>query len=228
MSRAGGCVDVLLVDDHETVLWGLEKLIDGEAPRMRVVGKASSARDALRCAELHRPHVILLDLDLGCDSGLALIARLRECSQAKIVILTGVRDADVREKAIVEGASGIVLKSEPAEVILKAVEHVHNGKVWLDRGTTARIFSSVARRANATHPVHRCADDTLTGRERLIVAHVVKHKGAPSKVIASALHISGHTLRNHLASIYGKLGLHRRLDLVLYAMERGLDRYCEL
>lgn len=228
MTRASGSLGVLLVDDHETVLWGLERLINGEAPRMHVVGKASCARDALQGAELHRPDVILLDLDLGNDSGLSLIAPLRQSSQAKIVVLTGVRDAEMREKAVVEGASGIVLKSEPADVILKAVEHVHNGKVWLDRGTTARIFSSVARRPNAAHSVPGCADDALTGRERLIVAHVVKHKGAPSKVIADALHISGHTLRNHLASIYGKLGVHRRLDLVLYAMERGLDRYREL
>lgn len=228
MTRADGSVGVLLVDDHETILWGLEKLINGEAPRMHVVGKASCVQDALRCAELHKPDLILLDLDLGGESGLSVIAQLRASGQVKVIILTGVRDAELREKAIIEGASGIVLKSEPADVILKAIEQVHNGKVWLDRGTTARIFSSAARRANATRSAYHCAGDALTGRERLIVAHVVKHKGAPSKVIADALHISGHTLRNHLASIYGKLGVHRRLDLVLYAMERGLDRHREL
>jgi DNA-binding NarL/FixJ family response regulator len=67
------------------------------------------------------------------------------------------------------------------------------------------------------------AYDKLTGRERWIVMQLVKHKGAPNKVIAYALDISPNTLRNHLASIYAKLGVRRRLDLVLYAMERGLD-----
>jgi DNA-binding CsgD family transcriptional regulator len=63
----------------------------------------------------------------------------------------------------------------------------------------------------------------LTGRERWIVMQLVKHKGAPNKVIAYALEISPNTLRNHLASIYAKLGVRRRVELVLYAMERGLD-----
>jgi DNA-binding NarL/FixJ family response regulator len=106
-------------------------------------------------------------------------------------------------------------------VILSAVQRVHAGELWIDRGTTARVFSSLAR----THAdgVRDCArSDVLTRRERWIVASVVRHKGAPNKVIADDLHISGHTLRNHLASIYSKLGVHRRLDLVLYAIERGL------
>lgn len=65
--------------------------------------------------------------------------------------------------------------------------------------------------------------ERLTGRERWIVSQLVKHKGAPNKVIAYALKISPNTLRNHLASIYAKLGVRRRVELVLYAMERGLD-----
>ncbi|MGE5522631.1 MAG: response regulator transcription factor [Rhodospirillaceae bacterium] len=71
----------------------------------------------------------------------------------------------------------------------------------------------------------RTADgyDRLTGRERWIVSQLVKHRGAPNKVIAYALQISPNTLRNHLASIYAKLGVRRRVELVLYAMERGID-----
>lgn len=65
--------------------------------------------------------------------------------------------------------------------------------------------------------------DRLTGREKYVVAQLVKHRGAPNKVVAYALQISPNTLRNHLASIYAKLGVRRRVELVLYAMERGLD-----
>jgi len=64
----------------------------------------------------------------------------------------------------------------------------------------------------------------LTRRERWVVENRVKYRGVPNKAIAPALRISPHTLRNHLSSIYAKLGLRRRLDLVLYAMENGLDR----
>lgn len=67
----------------------------------------------------------------------------------------------------------------------------------------------------------------LTVRERWIVNEVVKHRGAPNKVIARALSISPNTLRNHLASIYAKLGVRRRVELVFYALENGLDRSSE-
>lgn len=214
-------IGVMLVDDHKTVLWGLEKLIDGERPRMHVVDAATCGRDALAAARRHRPDVVLLDLDLGGESGVNLVAQLRSCSEAKVIILTGLKSAEAREQAVVQGASGIVLKSEPAEVILNAIERVHRGELWLDGGTAARVFASLSRRAGASAGGDRAG--ALTTRERRVVASVVKHKGAPNKVVADALHISAHTLRNHLASIYGKLGIHRRLDLVLYAMERGLD-----
>lgn len=220
-------ISVMLVDDHRSVLWGLEKLIDGEKPRMHVVDRATCAREALSGARKHRPDVILLDLDLGGESGIGLIGKLRAFSDSKIVILTGMKDTELREKAVMEGAAGVVLKSEPAQMILNAIERVHGGELWLDRGTTARVFASFARRGVPGLGVEGGAGRNagpLTGRERRVVASVVQHKGAPNKVIADALNISGHTLRNHLASIYGKLGIHRRLELVLYAMEHGLDQ----
>lgn len=120
------------------------------------------------------------------------------------------------------GASGLVHKCEPAEVILKAIQHVHAGELWLDRATIGRVFASLsggAARGNAAGPY-----ESLTPAELRVMLEVLRQKSAPNKVIADALHISAHTLRNHLASIYGKLGLKRRLDLVLYALERRLDR----
>ena len=76
-----------------------------------------------------------------------------------------------------------------------------------------------------TGSMHSEADgySRLTGRERWIVSELIRHRGAPNKVIAYALQISPNTLRNHLASIYNKLGVRRRVELVVYALERGLD-----
>lgn len=114
-------------------------------------------------------------------------------------------------------------KAEPADVILKAIAHVHGGEVWLDRITTGKVFASrfgAGRVANGPS----AAIAALTKAERRIIAAVVKYKGAPGKVIADALHMSDHTLRNHLTSIYSKLGVHTRLDLVMHALEHGLDK----
>jgi DNA-binding NarL/FixJ family response regulator len=159
--------------------------------------------------------VILLDLDLGDGARLDLISELRPLG-AKIVVLTGSGGGDLQERAAVAGAHGFVHKSEPAERILKAISRVHCGEPWFDRTTMGRVLMRMTAAA--------AAGEALTPAERKVIAEVVRFRSAPNKVIAAALDISTHTLRNHLASIYAKLALKRRVDLVLYAMERRLDR----
>lgn len=224
MTASAPAIRVLLVDDHRSVLWGLAKLIESAgAPPLQLVATASSGAEALAAAASHRPDVILLDLDLGECNGAELVSGLRQ-GGAKVIILTGAGDPGVQDRAVMVGASGFVHKSEPAETILKAISHVHAGELWLERAAVARMFNhfcqSRPERGKAETPVH----ETLTPAERKVIVEVVRLKSAPNKVIADALRISAHTLRNHLASIYDKLGLNRRLDLVLYAIERKLDQ----
>jgi len=217
-------IRVLIIDDHRTVLWGLEKLVDSAKPRMRVVGAATSPDEALRLAAAEQPDVVLLDLDLGGTDGLGLVSGLRECCAAKVLIVTGAQDHVMRERAVLDGASGVVHKSERAEMILNAVERVAAGEIWLDRTTTAKLFTTLSDAAKGKHKKPATdASAALTSKERQIVAAVVQHKGAPIKVIADVLCLSSHTVRNHLASIYSKLGVHSRLELFMYAKERGLD-----
>jgi two-component system, NarL family, nitrate/nitrite response regulator NarL len=208
-------IRVLLVDDHRSVLWGLTKLIESARPQLELVDVATCHSEALAAMEQNRPHVVLLDLDLGSESGFDLVPQL--ASQAAVLILTGLRDPAAREHAVLAGARGVIHKSEPAEVILKAIERVHAGEPWLDRTAMGRVLKTLSRR-QVEQPPHA----GLTAAERKIVAAVVRQRSAPNKVIAAALHISEHTLRNHLASIYGKLGINKRVDLVLHAMEHGL------
>ena len=205
---------VLIVDDHRSVLWGLAKLIDSAGPPLELVATASSAADALAALREHRPDIVLLDLMLGADSSCDLVPELRRAG-ASVLIVSGTADRALQERAVMNGASGFVHKSEPAEVILAAVARVRAGGVWLDGASVARMFSATCR---ARHdPL-----DSLTPAERNVIVEVVRHKSKPNKVIAGALGISSHTLRNHLASIYDKLALNRRLDLVLFALERNL------
>jgi two-component system nitrate/nitrite response regulator NarL len=219
------CIRVLLVDDHRTVLWGLGKLIESARPRMQTVGTAASAVEALAAATEHQPDLVLLDLDLGEDSGFEVMSKLLQACEAKVLILTGMRDPELRERAVLEGAKGILHKAEPAEVILNAIERVHRGEIWLDRAATARVLASLSGKGRtARRDAESAAEESLTQKEREIIIAMVKHKGAPIKVVADALCLSAHTVRNHLASIYNKLNLHSRLQLFMYARERGLDR----
>lgn len=215
-------VRVFVVEDHKCVLWGLERLVDGEQPRMRIVGHAVSRQEALEGAARLQPDVILLDLDLNGESSLDFLPQLLQTGDARVLVLTGCREQDTWARAVLIGARGIVPKDEPADVLIRAITRVAEGEVWLDRNTTARAFTAFAKGGkDALDPDARLIA-SLTPKERQIVAAVCQQRGANSEAIAARLFMSEHTLRNHLTSIYGKLGVKNRVGLVMYALEHQL------
>lgn len=228
MKIAKQAIRIVLIDDHRSVLWGLEKLINGEKPKMEVVGTATNSAEALGLLKKTSPDVILVDLDLNGESGANIIPSLITNSNAKVLVLTGARDPKLREAAILLGACGLVGKEESAETILKAIEGVHRGELWLDRATTGRIFVALAqgKGAPAVDPEAEHIA-SLTARERQIVFTIVNTAGASARTIAERLHISEHTLRNHLTSIYEKLGVANRLELYVYADKYDLRQIAE-
>ena len=217
-------IRVLLVDDHKSLLWGLSKLIEGERPRMELAGTAGDMADAMTAARRESPDIILLDLDLkGASSLDSLPALLRE-SKARVIILTGGRDAELHDRAVLAGARGVINKEEPAETILKAIEKVHRGELWLDRAATGRVFSKLLNSGNDPQTSPETAKiAALTPREREIIKVLINQGSSTNKGIAGLLKMSEFTLRNHLTSIYGKLGISNRIELVMYAMKHGLN-----
>ena len=218
-------VRVLLIDDHRSVLWGLERLIESDQHGMEVVGTAANCTEALALLERAAPDVIILDMDLGNESGIAAIPQLMAHSKAKILVLTGVRDQSVHDSAVLAGARGVVHKEESADMILEAIRKVHAGQLWLDRNTMSRLFVELSRQGSerAEDPI-RQKIDSLTAREREIIAAVANNAGATARTIAEMLHVSENTLRNHLTSIYAKLAVANRLELFAFAQMNGLNR----
>jgi len=218
-------IRVLLIDDHRSILWGLERLIDSGKPAMQVVGTATNCAEALKLIDEAAPNLILLDIGLGNENGVNEIPNLLARSHAKILVLTGLRDESLHDKAVLAGASGVVEKEAPAETILAAIEKVHEGQLWLDRVATGRIFLEFARE-NAAQSVdpERVKIASLTDREREIVSIAATHAGFNAKAIAEMLYISEHTLRNHLTSIYDKLQVANRLELFAYVHKHGLTK----
>lgn len=218
-------IRVFIIDDHRSILWGLERLIESGAPRLHVVGTAVNCAEAVKLLGTATPDVILLDIDLGDENGVQEIPNLLNVTDGRILILTGVRDESLHDKAVLAGASGVVMKEASAETILTAIEKVHEGQLWLDRIATGRIFFEFSREnaAQASDP-ERAKIASLTDREREIVAVASTHAGANAKSIADILSISEHTLRNHLTSIYDKLDVANRLELFAYAHKHGLTK----
>lgn len=217
-------IRVMIVDDHKAIVWGLERLVESAQPRMELVGTATSCSDMLATVCNARPDIILLDLDLNGENAVDALPDLQRLSQGKVLILTGVRDPDIQQAAIMKGARGVIGKDESAEVLLLAIERVHAGEVWINRMMMGRVLGALSAGAGkdacANPDAARIA--SLTQRERDIVRAMVQNRGDKSQAIAESLHISEHTLRNHLTIIYDKLGARNRLDLFAYAVDHGL------
>ncbi|QTQ32266.1 Response regulator receiver domain-containing protein [Aromatoleum bremense] len=114
-------IEVLLVDDQRAILSGVTALIESEAPHMRVAGHARCGRQALELARSARPHVIVLDVDLGGEDGLDLIPLLLGCCSAAIVVFTCLAEPCVRLRALRLGAAGFVAKTAPGEELIAAI-----------------------------------------------------------------------------------------------------------
>ena len=170
------------------------------------------------------PDVVVLDLDLTGKDGSEVITVLVDDLRIRVLVLTGMRDPKLRETAVLLGACGIVDKREPVETILKAIDKVHRGELWLDRSTIGRIFVELARpkTASATDP-DKQKIASLTARERAIVDELLRDPGTDNRKLAEALNMGEHTLRNHLSRIYDKLGVANRLELYLFGKKHGLN-----
>ena len=219
-------IRVMLIDDHKTMLWGLARLIEGEEARMAVVGTASSCDEALAQIGQLAPDVILLDLDLGGKCAIDILPALLENGVSRALILTGTREQAKLDQAVLHGARGVVRKDASAEQVLKAIEKVHQGELWLDHEMLGRVFGELMHPIAAGKPDPEAEKKaTLTAKERKIVDTIVEESGALNKTLAQRLFISEHTLRNHLTSIYQKLGVSNRLELYVYAVKHQFGKY---
>ena len=218
-------INVVLIDDHRSVIWGLEKLIDSQKPKMQVVGKFTSFAEASLHLEKLRIDIILLDLDLGSEQGIEIIPKLVHLKNSKIIVLTGSRDASLHDKAVIAGAKGVLEKENPAETILTAIERVHEGHLWIDQARMGRIIFELSRNKslNDNDPEQKKIK-SLTSKERQVVRAMTSRAGATGSDVAKQMHISESTLRNHLSSIYTKLGLTNRLELWEYASKHDLNK----
>ena len=217
-------IRVLIVDDHKIIRDGLRDLISSREG-MAVVGDAGNRADALSLATREHPDIIVLDLDLGDESGLELIPELhRVDEEVSIIILTGVRDPEKRDRAIELGARGMVLKDEGATELLNAIEKVHRtGEYWLEPGATKRLLDKQRSRANKMPDPEAVKIAKLTEREREIIALV--GEGLENKEIAERLRpvVAESTVRNNLSIIYDKLDIQGgRLGLLVYAYKHRL------
>jgi DNA-binding NarL/FixJ family response regulator len=209
-------IRVLIVDDHPLMREGLQQLISAE-PDMLVCGDAADAVGAKQAATALRPDVVVLDLTLGSDDGIALVQELRALvPELKILVVSMHDEALYAERLIALGARGYVMKQEPAEVFIGALRRVALGDHHISAALATRLYGRLARQRGTPATGHAAADG-LTEREREVLRAIAR--GCSTQEIAAELGMSAKTVDSHRRNIREKLGLGSAGDLVRYAVQ---------
>lgn len=209
-------IRVVLVDDHQIVLHGLQQLFERQED-FEVVCCCRDGAGAVAAVAEHHPDVVILDLRMPEQSGLDVLRTLaaRQLSSRVVLLTAAIRDEEVVE-AVKLGAMGLVLKESSPDVLLECVRTVHRGQQWIERETLTRAIRSTRDRDAPVQP----AGGALTPREVDILKMVAQ--GLRNKAIAERLTISEGTVKVHLHNIYEKFGVDGRLELLLCAQQKGL------
>lgn len=209
-------IRILIADDHALVRSGLRALLRAK-PELEVVGEAGDGAETLRLAAELSPDLVLLDVSMPGESGIATARRLKEAHpELAVLFLTMHEDEGLLQEALHTGAAGYVIKRAEAPELLQAIHAACRGDVYVHPAMTRGLLRQPAttqRRRGSTEP-------ELTPRELDVLRLLVR--GNTNRQVAEELGLSTRTVESHRANLQGKLGLTSRVDLVEYAEERDL------
>lgn len=211
-------IRVLLVEDHAIVRQGVRLLLEGQ-PDMEVVGEADEGGGALALVAEKRPDVVLMDLAMPGINGLEATAEIkRRWPNIQVIALTVHDNDEYFFQMITAGAAGYVLKGADPNELLDAIRTAYHGEVFLHPPLTTKLVRDYLRRAR----LGEVADsyDTLSEREKQVLRLI--GEGQTTQEIADTLGITPSTVQTHRTHIMDKLNLHRRSELIKYAVRRGL------
>jgi DNA-binding NarL/FixJ family response regulator len=214
-NRGEAPIRVLLADDHVLFRKGMAKLLDSDT-RISVIGECGDGREVLRKAEQLRPDVLVLDLKLPRLSGIDVARELRErFPKMRVLIVTGIDADNYLTEALEAGASGYLLKESEPEAVMAAILAVVEDLFVVTAPAARRTFGALT-----SGSVRRESFGGMTARELEVLK--LTAQGLANKQVARALGLSDKTVRNHIANIYEKLGIHDRSQALLYAVRKGL------
>lgn len=209
-------VKVLIADDHGLMRAGLRAMLEG-GPDIEVVGEASTGQEALQFAMQLLPDLVLLDIGLPDIDGIETTRRLRRMlPQIQVLILTVYEDETLLQEAIKAGAAGYVIKRGAEEELLAAIRAVSRGDMYIHPAITRLLVKDLYLNEGPKKSVL----ETLTAREVEVMQYIIQ--GFTNRQTAEALFISVRTVEGHRASLFGKLGLKNRAELVEFAEKNGL------
>lgn len=211
-------IKVLVVDDHTVVRDGICSLL-ALAGDMEVVGEASNGREGLGEMSKLKPDVVLMDISMPIMGGLEAIRRMRkELPEVKALVLTQYDDKEHVFPAIEAGASGFISKTAASSELASGIRAVSAGESYLSP-SVAKLFVDDYQQLALTKDKNDPYEH-LTDREREMLKLIVE--GYTTQQIAEMLTITPKTVEGHKASLMNKLGVHSKLDLLKFALRKGI------
>ena len=205
--KPNGKIRVLLADDHFVVRMGLAALLNTE-PGIEVVAEVTDGNEAVESFARYLPDLVIMDLFMPIKNGIEATAEIRRrFPEAHILMLTTFDGDEDIHKALVAGAQGYVLKNSSGDSFIPAVRAVAAGQRWVPKEVATRLAFGKSF-------------EELTSREVEVLHHLAK--GLANKQIADELHISEHTVKDHLKHILSKLHVADRTEAVTSAIQRGI------
>lgn len=211
-------IRIIIVDDHEVVRSGIKMLLDN-VEDIDVVGEGSSGEDALELAEKLQPDVIVMDVSMPGMGGIEATQLIKQkMPEIQILALTIHEGQDYFFQMLQAGASGYVPKRSASNVLIEAIYQVAKGNAFIEPKITRLLVTDYVERVREGDEAD--SFDGLTEREQEVLTHIAEDY--TNQEIANMLNISVKTVERHRENIMGKLGLHTRIELVKYAIRKGL------
>ena len=212
-------IRVLIADDQALVRGGLRSILLADGG-IDVVAEAANGAEAIDLTRRHAPDVVLMDLRMPVVDGIEATRVITGSSAAKVIVVTTFDTDEYIYGALQAGATGFILKDDPAESLAGAIRTAHSGMALLTPVVTRRIIDEFVRRAPADEKAK--AFQSLTSRELDVLKAVAR--GLSNAEVASALFLGEATVKTHVTSILAKLGVRDRVQAVVFAYEHGLVR----
>ena len=210
---------LLLADDHTVVREGLRAFLE-TTEDIKVVGEATTGREAVELAKTLRPDIVLMDVNMpklnGCEATRQI---LLDNPAAKVLVLSASSDDERVARLVAAGAMGFLEKQSSGQVLLRAIREVGAGKTSFSPDITKRLLQ-ISRTAHQQGLSSGMTTQKLTSREAEVLQLVAE--GAPNKQIADELGISPKTVDKHRQQLMAKLGIHDTASLTRYAISAGI------
>jgi len=211
-------INLLIADDHALIREGLRKILSIE-PRINVVGEVADGQQAVEFCTRNQVDIVLMDINMPVMNGIEACRRIKEIKPNIGIIALTIHDQDEYLFELIKyGISGYVLKDVHPDQLIQTIYGVARGESFIPPAMTARVLAEFSRLTSGDH--HERKHQALTDREIEVLKQVAK--GQSNKAIAKALYISEKTVKNHLTSIFNKIGVEDRTQAALYAIKEKL------